>query len=50
MLEEADAGILFKAPDNVIEEFPQYPAVDQYQELKLEFVNASERDIDLGSS
>ena len=50
MLEEADAGILFKAPDNVIEEFPQYPAVDQYQELKLAFVNASERDIDLGSS
>ena len=50
MLEEADVGILFKAPDNVIAEFPQYPAVDRYQDLKLEFINASERDIDLGSA
>lgn len=50
MLEEADAGILFKAPDKVIAEFPQYPAVDRYQDLKLEIINASERDIDLGST
>jgi phosphoserine/homoserine phosphotransferase len=47
MLEEADAGILFKAPANVIAEFPQYPAVDQYTDLKLEIINASERDIAL---
>lgn len=45
MLAEADAGILFRAPDNVIQEFPQYPAVDGYDELKLEFINASERDL-----
>ena len=37
MLAEADAGILFKAPDNVIAEFPQFPAVNSYDELKLEF-------------
>ncbi len=46
MLEEADAGILFKAPDNVIEEFPQYPAVHSYQDLKEEFCKASERQIE----
>ncbi len=33
MLGEADAGILFKAPDNVIAEFPQFPAVTEYAEL-----------------
>lgn len=45
MLSEADAGILFKAPDNVIEEFPQFPAVNSYQDLKAEFLKASERDL-----
>ncbi len=43
MLAEADAGILFKAPQNVIEEFPQYPAVHTYAELQQEFIKASER-------
>ncbi len=33
MLGEADAGFLFHAPDNVIAEFPQYPALDEYDEL-----------------
>ena len=33
MLAEADAGFLFHAPANVIEEFPQFPAVDEYDEL-----------------
>ena len=47
MLEEADAGILFRAPDNVIEEFPQYPAVQSYDELRREFCAASERDLQL---
>ena len=47
MLEEADAGILFRAPANVIEEFPQYPAVESYEELKTEFCAASERDLSL---
>ena len=47
MLKEADAGILFKAPDNVIEEFPQFPAVHEYEDLKKEFIKASERDLRL---
>jgi len=34
MLAEADKGILFRAPANVIEEFPQFPAVTEYDELK----------------
>lgn len=45
MLAEADAGILFRAPANVIEEFPQYPAVQSYEELRREFCAASERDL-----
>ncbi|MTI14381.1 bifunctional phosphoserine phosphatase/homoserine phosphotransferase ThrH [Sansalvadorimonas verongulae] len=45
MLSEAEAGILFKAPDNVIAEFPQFPAVDTYEALKMEFCKASERDL-----
>ncbi|MCG8414281.1 MAG: bifunctional phosphoserine phosphatase/homoserine phosphotransferase ThrH [Pseudomonadales bacterium] len=47
MLSEADAGILFKAPDNVIEEFPQFPAVHSYEDLKAEFLKASERQLSL---
>lgn len=47
MLEEAHAGILFHAPDNVIKEFPQYPAVHTYQELKKEFIKASNRNLSL---
>jgi phosphoserine/homoserine phosphotransferase len=43
MLGEADVGILFKAPDNVIEEFPQFPAVFEYDDLKAEFIKASNR-------
>jgi len=34
MLEEADAGFLFRAPDNVIKEFPQYPVTNDYSELR----------------
>jgi len=45
MLAEADAGILFHAPDNVIREFPQYPAVHTYEDLKQEFVKASVRNL-----
>jgi phosphoserine/homoserine phosphotransferase len=43
MLAEADAGILFHAPDNVIREFPQFPAVHSYEDLKKEFIKASNR-------
>ena len=45
MLAEADAGILFHAPQNVIDEFPQFPAVQTYDGLKREFIRASNRDI-----
>lgn len=47
MLEEADAGILFRAPDNVIGEFPQYPAVHSYDALRQEFIKSSSRDLTL---
>lgn len=47
MLSEAHAGILFKAPDNVRREFPQFPAVDTYLALKQAFIEASERELSL---
>jgi len=34
MLKVADAGILFRPPDNVIEEFPQFPVTHTYDEFK----------------
>jgi phosphoserine / homoserine phosphotransferase len=33
MLAEANVGILFRAPDNVKAQFPQFPAVESYSEL-----------------
>jgi len=47
MLAEADAGILFHAPDNVIAEFPQFPAVHSFADLKSEFIRASNRELNL---
>jgi len=47
MLAEADAGILFHAPDNVIAEFPQFPAVHTFDDLKQEFLRASIRTLEL---
>jgi phosphoserine/homoserine phosphotransferase len=41
MLAEAHAGILFHAPENVIREFPQFPAVHTFDELKAEILTAS---------
>ena len=46
MLGEADAGILFCPPQNVIDEFPQYPVATSYEELAQEFRKASLRTID----
>jgi len=43
MLGEADAGILFRPPDNVIEEFPQYPVTRTYEELRRAFLEAEEQ-------
>jgi phosphoserine/homoserine phosphotransferase len=34
MLAAADAGILFRPPDNVIREFPQFPVTRSYDELR----------------
>ncbi len=47
MLAEADAGILFHAPQNVIDEFPQFPAVHSFADLKREFIRASNRNLAL---
>jgi phosphoserine/homoserine phosphotransferase len=47
MLTQAESGILFHAPDNVIAEFPQFPAVDTYADLKQAFIDASVRDLTL---
>lgn len=47
MLGEADQGILFHAPQNVIEQFPQFPAVHTFEDLKKEFIKASNREISL---
>ncbi|HEB26720.1 MAG TPA: bifunctional phosphoserine phosphatase/homoserine phosphotransferase ThrH [Porticoccus sp.] len=47
MLAEADAGILFHAPQNVIDEFPQFPAVQDFESLKKEFIKASNRNLSL---
>jgi phosphoserine/homoserine phosphotransferase len=45
MLSEADKGILFDAPENVIREFPQFPVTRNYEELKREIRSGSRRQI-----
>jgi phosphoserine/homoserine phosphotransferase len=45
MLAEADAGILFRPPQNVIDEFPQFPVAREYAELRAESAKASLRDL-----
>jgi len=39
MLNQAEAGILFRAPNNVIEEFPQFPVTRNYEEFKKTFIH-----------
>jgi len=34
MLKEADFGILFKPPENVVKEFPQFVVFEEYSDLK----------------
>lgn len=41
MLKQAEAGILFHAPENVIREFPQFPAVHDFETLKKTFLELS---------
>ena len=43
MLAEADVGFLIHAPQNVVNEFPQFKSVGTLSELKLAFVDASDR-------
>ncbi len=43
MLGEANAGILFCPPDNVVREFPQFPVARDYAVLKDEILAASGR-------
>jgi phosphoserine/homoserine phosphotransferase len=43
MLGEADTGILFNAPANVVAEFPQFPSVEGYDALRAAFRAASIR-------
>ena len=41
MLAEADVGFLFRAPQNVIEEFRQYASTDDYDSLRRFFDEAA---------
>ena len=43
MLGQADAGILFSPPDNVVAEFPQFPVTRDYDQLREAFLTASDR-------
>ena len=43
MLGAADVGILFRPPDNVIVEFPQYPVTRSYPELRRAFEEGERR-------
>ena len=43
MLKEADAGILFRPPERVIREFPQFPVTQTYEEMRAEFDKATAR-------
>ena len=41
MLKEADVGILFRAPENVVKEFPQFPVTRTYEEFKTAIIEAN---------
>ena len=41
MLGEADAGILFRPPENVVREFPAFPVTHTYAELRRAFARAA---------
>jgi phosphoserine/homoserine phosphotransferase len=47
MLAEADVGILIHAPQNVIDEFPQFQSVENLEQLKQVFIEASDRRLTL---
>lgn len=43
MLGTADAGILFRPPDNVVREFPEFPVVQNHADLQTELKKAAGR-------
>jgi phosphoserine/homoserine phosphotransferase len=43
MLAQAHAGILFRPPQNVVDEFPQFPVVRDYDGLAAAIDAASRR-------
>ena len=43
MLKEADAAILFRPPENVIAEFPEFPVTHEYTQLREAFTDAATR-------
>ena len=45
MLAAADAGILFRPPQNVIADFPQFPVTTTYAELREAFVRGGNGEI-----
>jgi phosphoserine/homoserine phosphotransferase len=45
MLSEADVGFLIHAPQNVIDEFPQFESVESLDALRIAFIRTSERDV-----
>jgi phosphoserine / homoserine phosphotransferase len=45
MLAAANGGILFRPPQNVIDEFPQFPVATTYDELRDSFVRMSNGEI-----
>lgn len=47
MLNEADRGILFRPPQNVIDEFPQFPVATDYKAFREAFIEASNRKLSL---
>tara|TARA_B100000035_G_scaffold79888_1_gene66919 strand:- start:25933 stop:26547 length:615 start_codon:yes stop_codon:yes gene_type:complete len=42
MLQQADAGILFKPPTSLVDEFSQYPVARSYNDFKFNFEKARE--------
>jgi phosphoserine/homoserine phosphotransferase len=43
MLAEADAGIFYRPPANVVSDFPQFPVTESYDELRRAFNDAIAR-------
>ena len=43
MLKEADVGILFRAPENIVKEFPQFPVTRTYEEFKTAIIEANKQ-------